>query len=54
MPNPDTIALAASAAAQGLEAILVGGNAVNLHTYSRTNPEPLPIGVIAIAITVTC
>ncbi len=36
MPDPDTIALAAEAEAEGLEAILVGGNAVNLHAYSRT------------------
>jgi hypothetical protein len=36
MPNPDTIALAALAEAEGLETVLVGGNAVNLHAYSRT------------------
>src|SRR5438045_3683828 len=36
MPNPDTIALAAQAAAEGLDVVLVGGNAVNLHAYSRT------------------
>jgi Nucleotidyl transferase AbiEii toxin, Type IV TA system len=36
MPNPDTIALAALAAAEGLETVLVGGNAVNLFAYSRT------------------
>lgn len=36
MPNPDTIALAAQAEAEGLDAVLVGGNAVNLHGYSRT------------------
>lgn len=36
MPNPDTIALAASAEAEGLESVLVGGNAVNLHSYFRT------------------
>ncbi len=36
MPNPDTIALAAQAEAEGLEAVLVGGNAVNLHAYLRT------------------
>ena len=36
MPNPDTIALAARAEANGLEAVLVGGNAVNLHAYFRT------------------
>jgi hypothetical protein len=36
MAGPDTIALAAQAADEGLEAVLVGGNAVNLHAYSRT------------------
>jgi hypothetical protein len=36
MANPDSIALAASAEAEGLEAVLVGGNAVNLHSYFRT------------------
>ena len=36
MANPDSIALAAGAEADGLEAILVGGNAVNLHSYFRT------------------
>ncbi len=36
MPNPDTIALAALAEIEGLDAVLVGGNAVNLHAYSRT------------------
>ncbi len=36
MANPDTIALAAKAEAEGLGAVLVGGNAVNLHAYSRT------------------
>ena len=36
MVNPDSIALAASAEAEGLEAVLVGGNAVNLHSYFRT------------------
>ena len=36
MAVPDTIALAAQAAEEGLEAVLVGGNAVNLHAYSRT------------------
>lgn len=36
MANPDTMALAAQAGAEGLEAILVGGNAVNLYSYSRT------------------
>ncbi len=36
MPNPNTIALAAQAETEGLEAAVVGGNAVNLHAYSRT------------------
>ena len=36
MANPDSIALAASAEAEGLESVLVGGNAVNLHAYLRT------------------
>jgi hypothetical protein len=36
MANPDSIALAASAETEGLEAVLVGGNAVNLHSYFRT------------------
>ena len=36
MASPDSIALAAGAETQGLDAILVGGNAVNLHSYSRT------------------
>lgn len=36
MANPDSIALAANAEAEGLKAILVGGNAVNLHSYFRT------------------
>lgn len=36
MPNPDSIALAALAESEGLEAVLVGGNAVNLHAYFRT------------------
>jgi hypothetical protein len=36
MAAPDTIALVAGAAAEGLDAVLVGGNAVNLHAYSRT------------------
>lgn len=36
MAAPDTIALAARAADEGLEAVLVGGNAVNLHGYFRT------------------
>src|SRR5438552_13544753 len=36
MANPDSIALAASAQTEGLETVLVGGNAVNLHSYFRT------------------
>lgn len=36
MANPDSIALAASAGTEGLEAVLVGGNALNLHSYFRT------------------
>ncbi len=36
MANPDSIALAASAEAEGLQAVLVGGNAVNLYSYFRT------------------
>lgn len=47
MPNPDSIALAARAAEEGLESLLVGGNAVNLLGYTRTTfdvdllvPEP--------------
>lgn len=36
MANPDSIALAASAEAEGLESVLVGGNAVNLYAYFRT------------------
>ncbi len=36
MANPDSIALAASAEAEGLETVLVGGNAVNLYSYFRT------------------
>lgn len=36
MPTPDSIALAARAAGEGLESLLVGGNAVNLLAYSRT------------------
>jgi hypothetical protein len=36
MAYPDSIALAASAEGEGLEAVLVGGNAINLHSYSRT------------------
>ena len=36
MVNPDTMVLAAQAESDGLEAILVGGNAINLYAYSRT------------------
>ena len=36
MANPDSIALAASAEAEGLESVLAGGNAVNLYAYLRT------------------
>ena len=36
MPNPDSIALAAAAGRDGLESLLVGGNAINLLAYSRT------------------
>ena len=36
MADPDSIALAASAENEGLEAVLVGGNAVNLYAYRRT------------------
>lgn len=36
MAHPDSIALAANAEAEGLEAVLVGGNAINLHSYWRT------------------
>lgn len=36
MSRPDSIALAAKAAGQGLEFMLVGGNAVNLYAYRRT------------------
>lgn len=36
MANPDSIALAARAETEGLETVLVGGNAVNLHSYYRT------------------
>ena len=36
MSTPDTIALAARAAEDGLDAVLVDGNAVNLPAYSRT------------------
>ena len=35
-PAPNTIELAAQANAEGLESILVGGNAVNLYSYLRT------------------
>lgn len=34
--NPDSIVLAATAEAEGLETVLVGGNAINLHSYLRT------------------
>lgn len=34
--EPDPFALAAAAEAQGLESLLVGGNAVNLYAYRRT------------------
>jgi hypothetical protein len=36
MANPDSIALAANAETEGLETVLVGGNAINLYAYSRT------------------
>jgi hypothetical protein len=36
MPGPDSLSLAASAAAEGLDSLLVGGNAINLLGYSRT------------------
>ena len=36
MAAPDTITLAARAMDEGLQAILIGGNAVNLHRYFRT------------------
>jgi hypothetical protein len=36
MANPDSIVLAARAETEGLEAVLVGGNAINLHSYHRT------------------
>jgi len=36
MANPDSIALAASGETEGLETVLVGGNAINLHSYFRT------------------
>lgn len=34
--EPDTLALAAAAENEGLESMLVGGNAVNLYAYRRT------------------
>jgi hypothetical protein len=34
--EPDTIALAAAAEKEGLQSMLVGGNAVNLYAYRRT------------------
>jgi hypothetical protein len=39
MSPPDSIALAVSAMAEGLEAILVGGQAVNAHDYFRTTAD---------------
>lgn len=36
MESPDSIALAARAAGEGLDTVLVGGNAVNLYAYRRT------------------
>jgi hypothetical protein len=36
MAEPDTIALTAAAEVEGLESVLVGGNAVNLYAYRRT------------------
>lgn len=39
MSLPHTIALAAGAAEERLDAILVGRNAVNLHAYSRATFE---------------
>lgn len=36
MGNTDSLALAANAEAEGLETVLVGGNAINLHAYFRT------------------
>src|SRR6266699_2737572 len=36
MPKPDSIALVAAAEVDGLESLLVGGNAVNLYAYRRT------------------
>jgi hypothetical protein len=36
MANPDSIALAAHAASAGLDSVLVGGNAINLHAYFRS------------------
>lgn len=39
MSAPDSIALSVTALAQGLEGILVGGQAVNAHDYSRTTAD---------------
>ena len=36
MADPDSIALAAAAEKEGLESVLVDGNAVNLYAYRRT------------------
>ena len=36
MATPDSIALVATAETEGLDSLLVGGNAVNLHAYVRT------------------
>ena len=36
MAAPDSIALAGAAESEGLESVLVGGNAVNLYAYRRT------------------
>lgn len=36
MPIPNSIALSAAAAREGLDSVLVGGNAVNLYAYRRT------------------
>ena len=36
MATPDSIALVATAETEGLDSLLVGGNAVNLHGYVRT------------------
>jgi hypothetical protein len=36
MADPDTIALVPVAEGEGLQAVLVGGNAVNLYAYRRT------------------